>query len=148
MKTKNACSTPPSASPSPTPSLIRYNPCNAIKVKTIPSLFSNNLAYGSPFNSDSSEGSSQSSQFFNFVPPLVRVLNASTCGLTTMDTFINVYSCSNCHKFRIMYCSNDDGCADPSKRQSTVSFEVLTGVPYSSNIWNFSSLFLFYFFFF
>ena len=127
-----ACSTPPTPSPSPSPTKYNagYNPCNSIKLKTMPSLLSNNLAYGSPYNSDCSEGSSQNSQFFYFVPALSRVLNATTCGLTTMDTIINVYSRSDCQNLGKCIASNDDGCVDPTQSQSTVSLEVVAGYPY------------------
>ena len=134
MKTMYACATPPTPSPSPSPSLTSYNagynPCNSIKVKTIPSIFANNLVYGNPYNSSCSEGSSQSSQFFNYVPSSSGVVNATTCGLTTMDTIINVYSSPNCEDLGDCIAFNDDGCADPKQTQSTISLDVVAGTHY------------------
>ena len=133
MKTIYACSTPsptPSPSPSPTYYNAGFNPCNSIKVKTIPSLFSNNLANGNAYNSDCSQGSSKNSQFFYYVPALSGEVNVTTCGLTTMDTIINVYSSSDCQNLGECIASNDDGCADPTQSQSNISLEVVAGVPY------------------
>ena len=132
MKTAYACSTLPTPSPSPSPSYFNagFDPCNSIKVKTIPSTFSNNLANGNAYNSDCSEGSSENSQFFYYVPTLSSVLNVTTCGLTTMDSIINVYSSSDCKNLGECIASNDDGCADPTQTQSTVSLEVVAGIPY------------------
>ena len=132
MKSIYACSTPPtpSTSPSTTKYNAGYNPCNAIKVKTIPSLLSNNLANGNAYNSNCSQGLAQNYQFFYYVPSLSRVLKVSTCGLTTMDTIINVYSCSDCNNLGECIASNDDGCVDPTKPQSNISLEVVAGVPY------------------
>ena len=134
MKTQYACSTLPTPTPSPSPSPTKYNtgfnPCNAIKVKTIPSTFSNNLANGNAYNSDCSEGPSKYSQFFYYVPSLSGEVNVTTCGLTTMDTIINVYSNSDCQNLGECIASNDDGCADPTQTQSTVSFGAVAGVLY------------------
>ena len=82
----------PSPSPSPTNYTSGYNACNSIKIKSLPSTFSSNLINGSPYNSSCLDDPSQYSQFFYYIPASNGIINATTCGLTSMDTMINVYS--------------------------------------------------------
>jgi len=133
MTTKYACSgPPPSVSPSPSPSNFNlgFNPCNSIKVQSLPFKYSANLENGRAYNSSCDEGPSFYSQFYLFVAPSDIALNVTTCGGTSIDTIINVYSSSSCQTLGSCYASNDDGCGDPSLTQSTVSILVYSGRSY------------------
>lgn len=97
-----------------------FNPCNAIKVTSLPS-FSNDLQFGNAYNSNCSNGHSNSSQFYLLVPSFNGLITATTCNLTTIDTIINVYNSEDCTTLGGCIVS-DDGCENSSQPQSTVTF--------------------------